>query len=103
MLGLGLTRQATGDHLDALTHHEQATALDQPTDLARAHAAIAATHRTLDRPEEALHHWRLALTILTDHDISQIEEINTADVRAHLAAPDHSSPTATRKARWPLA
>jgi tetratricopeptide (TPR) repeat protein/DNA-binding SARP family transcriptional activator len=93
--GLGRTRH---DRRDALRHQETALRLavdlDQPADQARAHDGLAHTHLTLGDPDRARHHWRTALSLLTDLGTDRTEEpgVTTAAIRAHLNDLDSRTP-----------
>jgi DNA-binding SARP family transcriptional activator/tetratricopeptide (TPR) repeat protein len=95
LYGLGHLDRAAGHPDRALAQHTQALELahdlEQPDDQARAHDGIAHAHHALGQPTQAREHWERALGILTDLGLTDIEEVHTDDIRAHLAELDHGS------------
>ncbi|WP_336207159.1 AfsR/SARP family transcriptional regulator [Nonomuraea sp. LPB2021202275-12-8] len=90
--GLADTVRATG-HLDlALSRHlaalDLARSLGQPGDQARAHDGLAQVFRDLFLYDKAREHWRQALGILNDLNVSQIDDISAEQIAWQLAELD---------------
>ncbi|MEU8328707.1 tetratricopeptide repeat protein [Micromonospora sp. NPDC048839] len=94
--GIAEAARVTGDAADALAHHNAAhvivVEIGAYHEHARSHAGLGHAHRALGAPTSARDHFQRALTLYTDLDMPEAEQI-----RAHLAALDslaveHASP-----------
>ncbi|MFG1945745.1 tetratricopeptide repeat protein [Nonomuraea sp. NPDC048826] len=102
--GLADTVRATGHLHLALSRHlaalDLATTLGQPGDQARAHDGLAHVYRGLLSYEKAREHWRQALAILHDLDVTQIDDISANQITCRLAELD-SLPSGAETSRPP--
>ena len=88
--GLGVTCLATGDVERAVSDLQDALELardlNQHTDEVRALHGLAQAYRLLGKNELAREHWQQTVHVLTRLGISELEELDIDEVRAHLAA-----------------
>ncbi|MGH3940726.1 MAG: ATP-binding protein [Pseudonocardiaceae bacterium] len=88
--GVGETHHAAGQQHDALIQHTVALTLAAQIgdryEQARAHNGLAHTHHTTGDLDQASYHWHQALDLYTDLAVPEAD-----DVRAHLAALDHTT------------
>lgn len=86
---LGHVYLLTGDADLALTHQQDALdlacELEQLSDQARALDGVARAHHVLGQAEQARSHWTRCLTLLDELRLTEIEDVNADQVRAHLA------------------
>jgi len=86
---LGEAAGTIGDHADALAHHTAAHTIaadiGDPDQRARAHTGLGHAHHALANPGRARHHYQHALTLYTD-----LERPNAEQIRALLTTIDLS-------------
>jgi tetratricopeptide (TPR) repeat protein len=88
--GLGEAAHTIGRHTDALTYHTAAHTIAADIgdrfQQARAHTGLGHAHHTLSNPARARHHYQHALTLYTDLEMPDAEEI-----RAQLATMENDT------------
>ncbi|MGH4000214.1 MAG: tetratricopeptide repeat protein, partial [Pseudonocardiaceae bacterium] len=92
---LGKIRHVTGQLREALIQHTAAltlaTQIGDRYEQARAHNGLAHTHLGTSGSDLARHHWQQALTLYTDLDIPDAEDIRTRLTTLDQAAADNDN------------